>query len=107
MFGGVTFWLFWTTGYDALAALDNNGDGQLTGDELQGLAIWQDANGDGVCESGEVRPLSEYRIVALSCRYERDPDHADRVAFLPRGVTFRNGKTRPTFDLILKPREQR
>ena len=34
MFGGVTFWLFWETGYDALASLDDNGDGVLTGDEL-------------------------------------------------------------------------
>jgi hypothetical protein len=105
LFGGVTFWLFWQTGYDALAALDDNGDGVLAGDELKGLAIWHDANGDGVCNPGEVKPLSEYGIVAVSCRFERDPSHPDRIAFAPKGVTFRDGKTRPTFDLVLKQRD--
>jgi hypothetical protein len=102
MFGGITFWLFWETGYDALASLDDNGDGMLAGAELEGLAIWHDADGDGVCDPGEMKPLSEYSIVAVSCQFERDPSHPDRVAFSPRGVTFRDGRTRPTFDLILK-----
>jgi hypothetical protein len=103
MFGGVTFWLFWRTGYDALASLDDNGDGVLTGAELKGLALWHDANGNGVCDPGEVKPLSEYGIVAVSCRFERDPHHPDRIAFSPQGVTFRDGKTRPTFDIVLRP----
>jgi len=106
MLGNVTFWLFWETGYDALASLDDNGDGALTGDELKGLAIWHDANGNGICDPGEVKPLSEYGIVALSCQFERDPNHPDRIAFSPNGVTFRNGKTRPTFDIILKLRDR-
>jgi hypothetical protein len=105
LFGNVTFWLFWENGYDALASLDDNGDGVLTGDELKGLAIWHDANGNGVCDPGEVKPLSEYGIVALSCRCERDPSHPDRIAYAPKGVTFRDGKTRPTFDLVLKRRD--
>ena len=105
MFGGVTFWLFWETGYDALASLDDNGDGVLTGDELKGLGIWHDANGNGICDPGEVKPLSAYGIVAVSCRFQRDPNHPDRIAFSPNGVTFRNGKTRPTFDIILKLRD--
>lgn len=105
LFGGVTFWLFWQTAYDALAALDDNGDGVLTGDELKGLAIWHDANGDGVCDPGEVRSLAEHGITAVSCRFERDPDHPDRIPFSPRGVTFQGGKTRPTFDLILRQRD--
>ncbi len=105
LFGNVTFWLFWETGYGALAALDDDNNGVLTGDELRGLAIWHDANGDGVCDPGEVKPLSDYGIVAVSCRFERDPHHPDRIAFSPQGVTFRDGKTRPTFDLVLKPRD--
>jgi hypothetical protein len=107
MFGGVTFWLFWGTGYDALAALDDDGDGMLKGDELKGLAIWHDANGDGVCDPGEVRPLADYGIVAVCCRFERDPAHSDRIAFAPKGVTFRDGRTRPTFDIVLKPRDRK
>jgi hypothetical protein len=103
MFGNVTFWLFWETGYDALAALDDNGDGVLSGKELDGLALWHDANGNGVCDPGEVKPLSEYGIVALSCKYERDPKHPDRIAFSKVGVMFKDGRTRPTFDLVLHP----
>jgi len=104
MFGNVSFWMFWDNGYDALRVLDNNGDGVLSGSELEGLAIWHDANGDGVCDPGEVRPLSYYGIVALSCAYERDPKHPDRICYAPRGVVFKDGTTRPTFDLILKQR---
>jgi hypothetical protein len=104
MFGNVSFWMFWENGYEALRALDDDGDGELTGKELAGLAIWHDANGDGVCDPGEVRPLSDYGIVAVSCRWQRDPSHPDRIAWSPVGVRFRDGSTRPTFDLILKPR---
>lgn len=103
-FGGVTFWMFWDNGYQALAALDDDGDGVLTGKELQGLAIWQDKNGDGICDPGELKSLSELGIVAISCRYERDSQHPDRIAFSPRGVIFRDGSSRPTYDIILRPR---
>lgn len=103
LFGSVTFWLFWRTGYDALAALDDDGDGRLSGAELAGLALWHDANGNGVSDPGEVKPLAEYGIVALSCRWQRDDRHPDRIAYAPAGVVFRDGTTRPTFDLILRP----
>jgi hypothetical protein len=104
MFGGVSFWTFWDNGYQALRLLDDDGDGMLTGKELAGLAIWHDANGDGVCDPGEVKPLSAYGIVAVSIRCQRDESHPDRIFWSPRGVVFRDGSTRPTFDLVLKPR---
>jgi hypothetical protein len=103
LFGSVTFWMFWQNGYEALAALDDNRDGQLAGRELDGLALWRDANGNGVSETGEVKPLSAYNIAALSCRFERDTRHPDRIAYSSRGVTFTDGRTRPTFDLVLHP----
>jgi tetratricopeptide (TPR) repeat protein len=106
LFGGVSFWLFWDNGYQALAALDDDGDGELRGKELQGLAIWHDANGDGVCQPGEVRPLSHWGIVALSCSHERDAGHPDRIPWSPRGVRFADGSTRPTWDLTLYPRSR-
>jgi len=67
MFGSVTFWLFWDHGYQALAALDSNADGELTGDELQHLALWHDKNENGISEPGEVCTLAEHGIVAVNC----------------------------------------
>ncbi|MBA4190160.1 MAG: hypothetical protein C0467_19420 [Planctomycetaceae bacterium] len=103
LFGNVTFWLFWETGYDALASLDDNHDGELTGKELDGLSLWHDANGNGISEPGEVKPLSEHGIVAISCKSERDAKHLDRIAYSKTGVTFKDGTTRPSFDLVLHP----
>ena len=104
LFGSVTFWLFWNNGYEALATLDDNADGRLTGDELRHLAPWRDANGNGVSEPGELISLGEAGIVSLSCRRQsHDSPHCK--AFSPKGVTLRNGTIRPTYDLILYPRK--
>ncbi|MCC8984000.1 tetratricopeptide repeat protein [Bradyrhizobium acaciae] len=104
LFGNVTFWMFWTNGYAALAALDDDRDGILTGKELAGLALWRDANGDGVADPGEVKSLSAYGIVAISCKWQTLNTNADKVAFSPNGVVFQDGKTRPSFDPVLKAR---
>jgi hypothetical protein len=100
-FGTVTFWAFWRNGYEAMAALDDNGDGRLLGHELRQLAIWKDANQNGLSEHGEVRPLSAYGVVALSCDYGAG-DGLLTVAQSPAGVTFADGTTRPTYDVILR-----
>ncbi len=105
MFGGVSFWMFWGHGYQALSALDDDGDGVLTGAELRGLAIWHDANGNGVCDPGEVRPLSAWGITAISCRAETSGTPSSCVAWARRGVRFRDGTWRPTFDVILTSRD--
>jgi hypothetical protein len=103
LFGNVTFWMFWENGYQALAALDDDRDGMLASEELEGLAIWQDLNGNGLSDGGEVKPLAEWGIVAISCRHVRDMNHTDRIAYSPRGVFFRDGSKRPTYDIILHP----
>jgi hypothetical protein len=102
MFGNVTFWLHWDNGYQALAALDDNGDRVLVGEELAGLAVWRDANANGVSEPSEVKPLADWRIVGLSCEYEDHRSEADVAAFSCAGVHFANGATRPSYDVILK-----
>ena len=100
-FGNVTFWLFWSNGYHALAALDDDGDGELRGPELRGLSLWADANQNGLSEDGEVKPLSAHRVVSLSTRYEPG-DGELTAAYAPAGVTFADGTARPTFDVILR-----
>jgi hypothetical protein len=102
MFGNVTFWMFWENGYHALSALDENADGLLKGKELEGLAIWHDANGNGISEPGEVQSLSFHGIVGLSCRFVIDGSQPEPVPFSPHGVIFGNGRTRASYDVILK-----
>ena len=104
LFGSVTFWLFWRQGYDALRSLDDNDDEQIADTELKGLALWHDRNVDGRSDPGEVRPVGDWGIVSLSCEYQHDTGHPDEIAMSPRGVTFGDGTTRPTFDLILPRR---
>ncbi|HYN07711.1 MAG TPA: tetratricopeptide repeat protein [Vicinamibacterales bacterium] len=103
LFGSVTFWLFWHHGYDALRSLDDDGDGRIARGELAGLALWHDRNSDGRSDRGEVRPVPDWGIVSLSCEYHFDTHHPDEIAMSPRGVTFRDGTTRATFDLVLAP----
>lgn len=101
LFGSVSFWMFWENGYDALAALDDNHDGELSGRELAGLSLWHDANGNGVSEPGEVRPVGSHGIVAISCRGNKTAQDALCAARAAAGIRLANGATRPTFDLIL------
>lgn len=101
LFGSVTFWMFWDHGYRPLAALDDNRDGELSGSELRGLALWHDRNGNGKSEPGEVKPLAEYGVVALSCRSEKHPGRPE-VRYSLSGVRFQDGTTRPSYDLMLE-----
>jgi hypothetical protein len=103
LFGSVTFWLFWENGYDALRSLDDDGDGSLAGSELAGLALWHDRNGNAQSERGEVRPVEDWGIASLSCKYAYDERHPDEIAVSASGVTFRDGTSRPTYDLVLRP----
>ncbi|HEX7481593.1 MAG TPA: hypothetical protein VF331_27560 [Polyangiales bacterium] len=104
LFGVVTFSMFWDNGYEPLSMLDRDDDGVLRNQELQGIAIWHDANGDGRCEAGEVSSLDQHGIVAISVRYQRDDTHPDRIAWSPGGVTLMDGSQRATYDILLQPR---
>lgn len=104
LFGSVTFWMFWDNGYQPLAALDDNQDGALAGAELDGLALWHDANANGISDPGETRPVSFHGIVSIGCKGTAHPDTRRCAAWNPIGVTFADGSIRPTFDLILNRR---
>lgn len=97
MFGNVTFWIFWRDGYEALSALDDNGDGILRGKELNGISLWEDANGNGICEPGEVHPVTDYGVVAIDCGSQQ---HETGIQFNPRGMWMKDGTYRATYDWI-------
>ena len=101
LFGNVTFWLFWSNGYQPMAALDDDGNGRLQGHELRHLAIWHDINGNGRSDESEVAPLAAHGIAALSFDY-LEGDGERIAAFAPRGITLCDGRTRPTYDIILR-----
>lgn len=101
MFGNRSFLLFCTDGYEALDLLDDNGDHSISGSELSGLSLWQDLNSDGISNPGEVKPVSERGIKALSTTRSR---HSSGIQYSATGVSFEDGGIRPTFDLILKSR---
>ncbi|SMF51741.1 hypothetical protein SAMN02982917_2848 [Azospirillum oryzae] len=53
---------------EALASLDRNHDGHLdsTDDAFATLKVWQDADGDGISQAGELRSLSEAGIRSIA-----------------------------------------
>lgn len=100
LFGGYTFQLFRANGYDALTALDDNGDGMLTGAELTGIRAWFDTNADGKSAPAEIRDLAELGIVGIAVSITgQDGRHPMNA----HGLLLRDGSTLPTWDWISHP----
>jgi hypothetical protein len=55
-------------GFEALSALDENGDGRVDGADAgyASLVVWRDADADGVTDAGELLSLGSLGIVSLS-----------------------------------------
>jgi hypothetical protein len=103
LFGSVTWWMFWRDGYQALAALDDDGNGWLEGKELQGIAIWRDTNGNGICDPGEVISLRDAGIVRIAVRATGRTSSGNSggpsgTLFNPLGIQLRDGTSLPTYD---------
>ena len=74
-------------GYEEMASLDANNDGQLSGTELQGLKVWTDVNGDAIAQANELKSLDELGITSI------------KVSHNNYSSTFvRNGQTFKSFD---------
>jgi hypothetical protein len=95
LIGARTWAVFWSDGFEALRALDDNRDGELTGAELGGLALWRDGDGDGVSDAGEVLPVGAHGVVGLAVSGE-----AERPGLLnaPGGVRLESGERRSLHD---------
>jgi len=52
-------------GFAELATLDIDRDGQLTGTELEGLAVWTDIDSDTVVDDNELQSLEFHGITAM------------------------------------------
>jgi hypothetical protein len=95
LFGNITWFVLFSDGYRALAALDDDHDGQLKGHELDGIRVWLDANHDGVSSPAEVHDLDAFGITAISATAD---GRREGVPCSSRGVTLSDGSTRTTYD---------
>ena len=91
LFGSVTWWIFWNNGFEPMALLDDNHDDWLTGSELKNLGVWQDRNGNGVSDAGEVKPLAAHGIARLATQPQQDLTH-------PTGLELKDGRRLPIYD---------
>lgn len=96
LFGAVSWWLFWRDGYEALAALDDDGDGLVAGAELAGIALWRDRDGNGRSDAGEVTTLEAHGIVTLETRAAVDA----ASGLLAASGTRRDGSRVVTWDWL-------
>ena len=62
-------------GFQALAELDDDGDGQITASDyaFASLRLWADENRDRVSQPGELEPLSARGVTHIGLGYERAP----------------------------------
>ncbi len=100
LFGSVTWWIAWENGYQPLAALDDDQDGSLSGEELNGLAVWRDRNTNGISEPGEVSPVQSLGIDAIAAFASAK---MNGVPCNLLGIRLKNGALLPTYDWT--PRE--
>ena len=74
----------WRNGFEALASLDSNGDKKVSGPELRNLALWFDANQNGVSEEGEVQSLEQHGVQELYYTTDRS-DSETKSVYATRG----------------------
>ncbi|MCI9886870.1 hypothetical protein JT358_00135 [Micrococcales bacterium 31B] len=60
-------------GFAQLAALDTNGDGVVSGAELDGLNVWVDANNDHVAQASEISTLADHGVTSLNTAFANTP----------------------------------
>jgi Ca2+-binding RTX toxin-like protein len=82
----------------ALAVLDNNGDGVLNKDDVRfgELKVWQDVNGNGVTDAGELKTLTEMGITEIGLRAQNREGTAeigDNVLISTASFKRENGST--------------
>jgi hypothetical protein len=85
-----------SSGYEKLAKLDVDGDGVVSGTELDGLKIWID-NGDATLETNEMKSLAEVGVDQISVQRHDVTNSAGET--LMQSVAQRNGQTILTEDV--------
>jgi len=97
LFGSRTWWIFWNNGYQPLASLDDNRNGWLEGEELNGMCVWWDKDENGISSTDEVVTCKKYGIVRIATF----PDSARGNMLLnTKGLVLSDRTVLPTYDWI-------
>lgn len=75
----------YSDGFEKLALHDTNNDGEVSGSELDGFALWIDANSNNILDEGELSTLEDYDIVSLVTSH----DNFESEAILGDGSTLK------------------
>ncbi len=97
LFGTMTWQMLFRNGYEAMSMLDRNHDGKLSGEELKSIALWCDANSNGVSDAGEVVPLDKVGITAIDVKATND---SAGVLHITNGIHWADGHTTASFDWV-------
>jgi T1SS-143 domain-containing protein len=83
-------------GVAALSTLDVNHDGKIDASDtgFDKLLVWQDANGNGVSDEGELKGLNDYGITGISLDAESAEGYIDGQSLFAEGsFTYADGST--------------
>lgn len=83
-------------GFEKLTTHDIDGDGVVSGDELESLAIWIDANSNAQLDDGELSTLASHNIVSLNTQHKN----------LKSFVILSDGSSLLMEDLVFSEEEQ-
>ncbi|MBJ7576779.1 choice-of-anchor K domain-containing protein [Devosia sp. MC532] len=87
------------SGADALASLDSNGDGIISPEDeaFSKLRIWQDDNGDGFTDAGELKTLVEHGITSIDASTSSTGQEIDGQTVVGTGTFTRDDGTTGTY----------
>jgi len=97
LFGTASFGQEWPDGFAPLATLDGDGDGWLSGAELDPLAVWRDHDSDAVATAGEVQPLCNLGVRRIRVTAS---GHWGRTIVAVDGVEMDDGSLRHLYDWV-------
>jgi len=94
------------TGYEELQAFDSNGDGVVDVQDTSfgSLLLWQDLNGDGISDAGELKTLSEAGVTSISLNVTETPPNTEvngNQIVETSTVTFADGTTTESGEVLL------
>lgn len=92
-------------GFEMLGTMDLDGNDVLDHQDSTWarLALWVDADHDGITDEGELMPISETDIEGISTVYHRtDRKDKDGNLYRYRSVAWRDGHAVPTWDVFLR-----